>query len=152
MVQRLAPDLALPKQCYVPGLNAHPESFPSMDQIRSISNQDLRAQKAYLYGWDLANHGFYWESHEAWELAWNDWGRTTPKALFTQGLIFLAAACLKDKSDRKKSSEKLAKKAKNRLISEQKTAQKMGICAKDLLKNWELTRSWPIYTVLPTCF
>jgi hypothetical protein len=49
----------------------------------------------WLYALDLFNSGFYWEAHEAWECFWNAFGRTTPEAQFVQGLIHLAAACVK---------------------------------------------------------
>jgi predicted metal-dependent hydrolase len=49
----------------------------------------------WLYALDLFNQGFYWESHEVWEAFWHGLGRTTPEALFVQGLIHLAAAAVK---------------------------------------------------------
>ena len=49
----------------------------------------------WLYALDLFHAGFYWETHEAWETFWNALGRTTPEARFLQGLIHLAAACVK---------------------------------------------------------
>lgn len=55
----------------------------------------LAADSRWLYALDLLNQGFYWEAHEAWESFWNALGRTTSEALFVQGLIHLAAACVK---------------------------------------------------------
>jgi predicted metal-dependent hydrolase len=49
----------------------------------------------HLYALDLFNEGFYWEAHEAWESFWHALGRTSSEAQFVQGLIHLAAACVK---------------------------------------------------------
>jgi hypothetical protein len=49
----------------------------------------------YLRGFDLFNHGFYWEAHEAWEGLWHAAGRTGTTAVFLKGLIKLAAAGVK---------------------------------------------------------
>ena len=88
-MDRHLPEFDLPASAYHPGFSKHPESFPSMDQIREVPNKEKQAVLAYLYGWDLANHQFHWEAHEAWELSWNLWGRQSKKALVVQGLIFL---------------------------------------------------------------
>jgi hypothetical protein len=61
---------------------------------RAIAAQ-LAANLDWLHALDLFNGGYYWESHEAWEHFWNQLGRTTPEARFVQGLIHLAAACVK---------------------------------------------------------
>ena len=50
---------------------------------------------AYLWGIDLFNHGYYWESHEAWEALWHAAGRRGTTADFLKGLIKLAAAGVK---------------------------------------------------------
>jgi predicted metal-dependent hydrolase len=55
----------------------------------------LADNSRWLYALDLYNAGFYWEAHEVWESFWNALGRTTPEALFVQGLIHLAAAAVK---------------------------------------------------------
>jgi hypothetical protein len=51
--------------------------------------------RAYLYGVDLFNHGYYWEAHEAWEALWHACGRTGSTGWFLKGLIKLAAAGVK---------------------------------------------------------
>ncbi|MFM8893698.1 MAG: DUF309 domain-containing protein, partial [Planctomycetia bacterium] len=55
----------------------------------------LAASPEWLYAVELFNAGYYWEAHEAWEHFWHALGRTTPEARFVQGLIHLAAACVK---------------------------------------------------------
>ena len=54
-----------------------------------------RSCKAYLHGIDLFNHGYYWESHESWEVVWIAAGREGMIADFAKGLIKLAAASVK---------------------------------------------------------
>jgi uncharacterized protein len=44
-------------------------------------------------GIELFNSGRYWESHEAWEVAWMP-DRKGPDSGFYKGLIQVAAACL----------------------------------------------------------
>lgn len=49
----------------------------------------------YLYGIDLFNHGYFWESHVWWEAIWNEAGRKGELADFLKGLIKLAAGGVK---------------------------------------------------------
>jgi|GEM_PF-1176650 len=51
--------------------------------------------REYLHGLDFFNHGYYWESHEAWEQAWHAAGRRGATADFLKALIKLAAAGVK---------------------------------------------------------
>ena len=55
----------------------------------------LAGNSQWLFALDLMNAGFYWEAHEALESFWHALGRTTPEARCVQGLIHLAAACVK---------------------------------------------------------
>ena len=48
-----------------------------------------------LFGIDLFNAGYYWESHVAWESLWLAAGRQGPVADLLKGLIKLAAAGVK---------------------------------------------------------
>jgi hypothetical protein len=119
---RYAPDIPLPPYSYVPGHELpHPVNDPrghlyasresaheppitataiatlpadSKSRRRSLAAM-LAANSRWLYAVDLFNEGFYWEAHEVWEGFWNALGRTTPEALFVQGLIHLAAAAVK---------------------------------------------------------
>ena len=49
----------------------------------------------YFWGFDLFNHGYYWEAHETWEAVWHACGRRGPSADLVKGLIKLAAAGVK---------------------------------------------------------
>jgi hypothetical protein len=69
----------------------------------------------WLYALDLFNAGFYWEAHEAWESFWNAFGRTTPEAQFVQGLIHLAAACVKIREGKPAGVSRHTKRARELL-------------------------------------
>jgi uncharacterized protein len=119
---RYAPAITLPPYSYVPGHDLpHPVSDPAghlyavrdsaheppiaaamLADLPTVLHSRRRALAAtladnsrWLHALDLFNEGFYWESHEVWESFWNALGRTTPEALFVQGLIHLAAAAVK---------------------------------------------------------
>jgi hypothetical protein len=149
---RHLPHLPLPEYAYLPGITWRPKIFPAMELIKAESDTKKQAQQAYLYGWDLANHEFHWESHEAWELCWNLWGRNSERACVVQGLIFISAARLKFISNKFCSAEKLTKKAKNRLFSMQDHCKKLGFSPDSWLKNWDASQKWRPIHILPTCF
>ena len=113
---RYAPTRPLPLYSYVPGHDdPHPVNDPCghlfnipkptplpLDQLPAdpaLRRQAIAALFAthtdWLYALDLFNEGYAWEAHEAWERFWHKLGRTTPEARSVQGLIHLAAACVK---------------------------------------------------------
>jgi hypothetical protein len=101
-VPRLAADVPFPPYAFVPGQNPHPESDPAGHSFHKervpappLDPQEWRASPVYLYGLDLFNAGFYWESHVEWESLWLAAGRTGLIADFLKGLIKLAAAGVK---------------------------------------------------------
>jgi uncharacterized protein len=75
----------------------------------------LATTPLWLYALDLFNEGFYWESHEAWESFWHALGRTTPEAQFVQGLIHLAAACVKIREGRPEGVRRHTQRARTLL-------------------------------------
>ena len=60
-----------------------------LDPNSALDNED------YIYGIDLFNNGFHWESHVWWEALWNKAGRKGAIADFLKGLIKIAAAGVK---------------------------------------------------------
>jgi hypothetical protein len=119
---RYAPARELPPYAYVPGHGLpHPVNDPgghlyatrdsthespissaalAVLPIEPATRRHARAavlagNSQWLFALDLMNAGFYWEAHEAWESFWHVLGRTTPEARCVQGLIHLAAACVK---------------------------------------------------------
>ncbi len=112
---RYCPDRAFPPYAFVPGRNPHPTRDPeghsygsSADPPPPVVADDWRENADYLYGVDLYNHGFLWEAHEAWEGLWHQAKQDELQALFLQGLIQCAAACLKIPMQQPAGLEKLA--------------------------------------------
>jgi len=106
-IPRYCPDRALPAYSYVPGLNPHPTSDPRGHSFGlheppadPLDESSFHTSATYLYAIDLFNHGFYWESHEAWEALWHAAGRHGHTANFLKGLIKLAAAGVKAREGR----------------------------------------------------
>jgi hypothetical protein len=99
---RFLPDESLPPYTYVPGHSPHPLSDPrghsfgiKLPQPEPPDPQNWQSCRAYRYGLDLFNHGYYWEAHETWEGLWHACGRHDRTADFLKGLIKLAAAGVK---------------------------------------------------------
>jgi predicted metal-dependent hydrolase len=99
---RFVPDSPWPSYSYVPGRFPHPASDPAGHLYGKPPERPLapdadswRQSRAYLYGVDLFNFGYYWEAHEVWEGLWHAYGRRGPTADFFRGLIKLAAAGVK---------------------------------------------------------
>lgn len=91
-----------PPYSYVPGHAPHPVSDPQghmhgeeHEPAESLDSTAWQDSEEYLFGFDLFNHGFYWEAHEAWEALWHAAGRKGELANFFKGLIKLAAAAVK---------------------------------------------------------
>jgi len=100
---RLVPGLALPPYAFVPGSALpHPTSDPAGHSFgkrgapaHPLEPHNWSACTPYLYAFDLFNHGYYWEAHEAWEALWHACGRTGQMADLLKALIKLAAAGVK---------------------------------------------------------
>jgi hypothetical protein len=95
-------DEPLPPYSYVPGFTPHPVSDPRghmhghhATAPPALDPQRWEDSRAYRYGIDLFNHGFYWEAHEAWETLWHAAGRRGLVAIWLKALIKLAAAAVK---------------------------------------------------------
>lgn len=68
------------------GGQAHPP-LPPPDRWRDCPE--------WLYGADLYNYAYWWETHETWEAIWQSSDKSAPPGRFLQGLIQIAAAHLK---------------------------------------------------------
>lgn len=90
-----------PPYRFLPGLNPHPYESPQGHSygkpeppVVPLISENWSKNEAYLYGIDLYNHHYWWESHEAWEGLWKaDSDETTRD--FLQGLIKISAAFMK---------------------------------------------------------
>ncbi len=94
-------DIPFPAYRYVPGVNAHPRkhfkghSYGRAEiQISSWEPEEWRHLETYLFGVDLYNYAYWWESHERFEGLWRTAGRREIKGRFLQGIIQIAAANL----------------------------------------------------------
>lgn len=101
-IPRFVPDAPFPPYSYVTGRFPHPTRDPAGHSFGVVPARcptpdpnRWRECRAYLYGVDLFNHGYYWEAHEVWEGIWHACGRTGPTGNFFKGLIKLAAAGVK---------------------------------------------------------
>jgi hypothetical protein len=90
------PDEPLSPYAYVPGRFPHPTADPAghsygIKPAVPPKPEPERWQQCcpYLYGLDLFNAGFYWESHVAWESLWFACGRKGVVADFLKALIKL---------------------------------------------------------------
>jgi hypothetical protein len=115
---RFVPDEPFPAYSYVTGRFPHPTRDPAGHHFGAAPvscpapDPNLwRDCHPYLYGLDLFNHGYYWESHEVWEGLWHASGRAGPAALFFQGLIKLAAAGVKAREGRPEGVHRHARRA-----------------------------------------
>lgn len=64
-------------------------------EVEALSQENFSQNEGYLYGIDLFNNGYYWESHVWWEALWNEAGRKGEMADFLKGLIKLGAGGVK---------------------------------------------------------
>lgn len=99
---RFVPAAAFPPYTFVPGRTPHPVRDPAGHLFGQtpelpppLDPAHWQESRAYLYGVDLFNHGYYWEAHEVWEGLWRAAGRSGRLADFLKGLIKLAAAGVK---------------------------------------------------------
>lgn len=155
MTARLVPEEALPPYTYVPGRSPHPESDPaghSFGRARTVPPPLDPARwadsRAYLRGLDLFNHGFYWESHEAWEGLWHAAGRRGPSADFLKGLIRLAAAGVKHREEKAggvRSHAAAAARLFRTVAGQLPAAAFCGLCLADLAALAEsiVRQGWP---------
>ena len=101
-IPRFVPDEPFPPYSYVTGRFPHPTRDPAGHSFGveptpcpAPEPNHWRDCRAYLFGLDLFNHGYYWEAHETWEGIWHACGRRGGAANFIKGLIKLAAAGVK---------------------------------------------------------
>lgn len=140
MVNRLTSDL-FPAYSYVPGMwphprreqNGHSHGKPEPTTMGFDPNgwHDCRE---FLFGIDLFNHGFYWESHEQWEAVWLSVGRRGFVADFLKGLIKLSAAGVKLKEGKPVGVGRHASRALELFEATQETHESLcGLCLPTLI-------------------
>lgn len=104
---RLIVEIEFPSYTYVPGQTPHPISdsgghrfgtVPEQPSASDFSPDRWQGCREYLRGFDLFNHGYYWEAHEAWEGLWHATDRSGPVADLLKALIKLSAAGVKTRA------------------------------------------------------
>ena len=91
-----------PPYRFVPGFNPHPTIDPeghsygrAEEEIEIFDPAKWQKNETYLFGVDLYNYAYWWESHEAFEGLWGALPKNDPLSHFLQGLIQISAAFLK---------------------------------------------------------
>ncbi|MDP2652539.1 MAG: DUF309 domain-containing protein [Candidatus Omnitrophota bacterium] len=93
---------SFPSYRYIQGLALHPTEHPQGHSFGRrepppsvLAPKSWDQNEAYLFGVDLYNYAYWWESHEAWEGLWRLQPLDHPTSQFLQGLIKVSAAFLK---------------------------------------------------------
>lgn len=99
-IPRYLPEVPFPPYAFIPGKNPHPEKAGGHMEdeeviVLPLQEDNYRENKAYLFGLDLFNYGYFWESHVWWEALWHEAGRKGEVADFLKGLIKLSACGVK---------------------------------------------------------
>lgn len=106
----------LPPYRFIPGINAHPVRDPdghSFGREEKMTDE----QEEFLFGVDLYNQAYWWESHEAWENIWMKKDKESDAGQFLQGLIQISAALIKWHLHQREGMAKLYKIGLGRLQS-----------------------------------
>ena len=112
--QRYVPHRQLPCYSYVPGMFPHPISHVD-GHMRGMIDKPIHDAEDGAFGFDLFNHGYYWEAHEAWEQGWIVLGRKGVEADLCKGLIKLAAAGVKAREGKPEGVRRHARRAEELL-------------------------------------
>jgi len=111
-------DHPLPPHRFLPGDERQAEIPPLPEPPALQDAPSWRSCTAYLYGCDLYNHGFWWESHEIWEELWHPAAKAPPPRLqhaFLQGLIQVAACAIKLEQGKSRGVQTLLRSSEGHL-------------------------------------
>jgi uncharacterized protein len=91
-----------PSYHFIPSINAHPTRDPkghsygeTEPKLKYLAPENWEENQAYLFGIDLYNYAYWWESHEQWEGIWHTTQKDSVYGQFLQGLIQISAAFIK---------------------------------------------------------
>ncbi len=103
-----------PAYRFLPGQHPHPRRHPSGHSYGIpeptpviLSPEHWETFDWYLYGIDLYNYSYWWESHEVFEALWHAAGHESEQGLFFRGIIQVAASNLKYHLNNEKAAKKL---------------------------------------------
>ncbi len=151
---RLVPDEPFPPYAFVPGRSPHPESDPAghsfgvpRGPVPPPDPERWADCRPYLFGLDLFNAGYPWESHVQWESLWLAAGRRGLMADFLKGLIKLAAAGVKEREGKSEGVKGHARRAAELFRGVQACAGNrfLGLSLPELIVLAETVRQygWP---------
>lgn len=113
---------AFPPYRFIPGVNPHPHRDPGghsygeeHEKLEFMPPEDWQDNLEYLYGVDLYNYAYWWESHEAWEEIWHTTDKESPYGQMLQGLIQVSAAFIKWHLHQQTGMQKLFEIGRGRL-------------------------------------
>lgn len=98
---RLSPGWPLPPYGFVPGAFPHPVRDPAGHSHGKPTPwgpppaPGAPPGEAWGHAFDLFNHGYYWEAHEAFEAWWGASAEGEPRRVLFQALLRLCAAGVK---------------------------------------------------------
>lgn len=112
----------LPRYRFVPGRSPHPRrdrqghSYGRPEpKAERVERSAWKTSRAYLFGIDLYNLGYFWESHEVFEALWHAAGSDSAEKQFFQAIIQIAASNLKFFMDADSAGRALAERALTKL-------------------------------------
>ena len=112
----------LPSYRFVPGRSPHPRRDPHghsyrqpESKLEAFPSNRWSESDDYLYGVDLYNFGYWWESHEVFEALWHAAGHATMEGRFFRAIIQIAAAHLKRAMGRDQPALRLCRRGLDRL-------------------------------------
>lgn len=110
--------IEFPPYRFIPGENPHPTENPrghsygkKEKKLTAFDPMQWQGNAQYLYGVDLYNHGYWWESHEAFEGLWKVAARENISRDYLQGLIKISGAFIKWRLRKRQGLEYLYKGA-----------------------------------------
>jgi hypothetical protein len=137
----------LPAYRYIPGRNPHPRRSPEGHSFGKKEEKPpylppdrWRENEVYLFGIELYENDYFWESHELWESLWHLTKKEDAEGQFLQGLIQNAAAQLKIVAEQWDGARHLSQEAYRRLcFTRDSIVEKifMGLDLPTLLKEME---------------
>jgi len=120
---RYAPGRAFPPYAHRLGRTPHPRNDPDGHSYGApepgpadrLTTTGWAANEIYCFGFDLYNHGYWWEAHEEWEGLWLLEEEDGPARQFLQGLIQVSAAMAKWEQGNRRGVEGLGSRGLARL-------------------------------------
>lgn len=135
--------IPFPPYTHLPGKTVHPNKpgghqFEKQEPLAPpLKPEHALKHELYCYGIDLLNHGFFWESHVAFEAIWHAQERQGEVADLLKALIKVGAAGLKQRLGQEVAAQAHLERAFELI---EKLQQKHSIfCALNLAELLELT-------------